>query len=321
MSSFLRNTTSAAVDKALLAKRRKGNTANGTVLTLLIAVDGEAHGGDEHAGAVDAATRTAAEHPSRILVVHHRPDSTPSRLDAEVFGAGERGPGELVVLDLHGEVAAAPASVVLPLLVPDTPVVTYWPGDAPRDPARTALGALSLRRITDAAATPDATAQLRDLAAHYTPGDTDLAWTRLTAWRSVLAAALDQDPTVVAGGTVEGEEGSPSARLLAGWLSAKLAVAVDVAPSAGPGLTEVRLDTAAGNISVRRHDGVLAMLAAPGWPERPVALKRRPLTELIAEELRRLDPDEIYAESLAAACAAVPSGVSNSALQNSGAAP
>jgi hypothetical protein len=31
-----------------------------------------------------------------------------------------------------------------------------------------------------------------------------------------------------------------------------------------------------------------------------VALQRRDIAELLAEELRRLDPDEIYGESLAA---------------------
>jgi glucose-6-phosphate dehydrogenase assembly protein OpcA len=32
----------------------------------------------------------------------------------------------------------------------------------------------------------------------------------------------------------------------------------------------------------------------PGQPERLVALKRRDFTELISEELRRMDPDQIY---------------------------
>jgi glucose-6-phosphate dehydrogenase assembly protein OpcA len=32
----------------------------------------------------------------------------------------------------------------------------------------------------------------------------------------------------------------------------------------------------------------------PGQPERLVALKRRNFTELISEELRRMDPDQVY---------------------------
>ncbi len=36
-------------------------------------------------------------------------------------------------------------------------------------------------------------------------------------------------------------------------------------------------------------------LSSPGQPDRPVALKRRDLPDLLAEELRRLDEDDVYA--------------------------
>ena len=36
----------------------------------------------------------------------------------------------------------------------------------------------------------------------------------------------------------------------------------------------------------------------PGQPDRAVALKRRETSELLAEELRRLDPDDTYAAAL-----------------------
>ena len=41
---------------------------------------------------------------------------------------------------------------------------------------------------------------------------------------------------------------------------------------------------------------------SPTHPTRPVALKRRDLAELLAEELRRLDPDDVYAETVRALC-------------------
>ena len=53
--------------------------------------------------------------------------------------------------------------------------------------------------------------------------------------------------------------------------------------------------TADGEICLDRADGSLAELAVPGQPDRHVALHRRGTAELIAEELRRLDPDEAYA--------------------------
>jgi Glucose-6-phosphate dehydrogenase subunit. len=40
-------------------------------------------------------------------------------------------------------------------------------------------------------------------------------------------------------------------------------------------------------------------------PERRVALHRRDTAELVAEELRRLEPDEVYAETLRALAAGV----------------
>ena len=60
------------------------------------------------------------------------------------------------------------------------------------------------------------------------------------------------------------------------------------------------MSTADGDVTISRPDGRVATLARPGQPDRRVALQRRDITELLAEELRRLDPDEIYGESLAA---------------------
>ena len=37
------------------------------------------------------------------------------------------------------------------------------------------------------------------------------------------------------------------------------------------------------------------MFTTPDRPDRPIALKRRSLPELLAEELRRLDEDDTYA--------------------------
>ena len=49
-----------------------------------------------------------------------------------------------------------------------------------------------------------------------------------------------------------------------------------------------------------RPDGRVANLRIPGQPDRPVALHRRDATELLSEELRRLDPDDVYARTLQA---------------------
>src|SRR5207344_1719205 len=103
-----------------------------------------------------------------------------------------------------------------------------------------------------------------------------------------------QYPAKIKSVVIESERGNPSADLLAAWLHSRLKVEVTRKVSDGPGLTAVRMGTAAGDIAITRPDGLLASYAVPGQPERLVALKRRDFTELISEELRRMDPDQIY---------------------------
>ena len=290
----LTETTTGAINDALRqARLRLGGVASGMVLTLVIVTDE-----GEQYDAVRAATVAARQHPCRILVVIIRRPKDRSRLDAEIR-VGETAPGETVLLRMYGPLGQHGDSVVTPLLLPDTPVVTWWPGMPPSVPAEDPMGALAQRRITDAAATDAPGETLSALAAAYQPGDTDLSWTRATPWRSLLAATLDQPSGPISGGTVSAEEGNPTADLIAAWLAHSLQVPVASEPSAGPGITEVSFDTADGELSISRPDGRLAHLCRPGQSERRVALHRRDTTELLEEELRRLDPDDIYAETLA----------------------
>lgn len=293
MNIDLTNTTTRKVLDALSAARhRMGGPATGKVLTLVVLTE-EASQYD----AVRASTEAAREHPCRIIVVIGRSPHGESRLDAEVR-VGETGPGETVVLRLYGQLIEHADSVVLPLLVPDTPVVAWWPGTAPDKPAEEALGALAQRRVTDARGGSDPLGTLKKLADAYEPGDTDFAWTRITGWRTLLAATLDQPHDDITGARVEADPHNPSAALLAAWLSERLAVPCTVTESHGPGITGVRLTTTAGDIAITRPDGRVATLSRPEQPDRQVALHRRPTSELLAEELRRLDPDEVYRDAV-----------------------
>jgi glucose-6-phosphate dehydrogenase assembly protein OpcA len=299
MKIDLTDTTASKINKALVQGRRAiGTPAVGMVLTLVIVTD------EENAyDALRAASDASREHPSRTLVVIKRVsrsprDRTTSRLDAEVRVGADAGTGETVVLRLYGEVLNHAQSVVLPLLLPDAPVVVWWPVNAPVDPAKDPLGALAQRRVTDTYAAEQPIQELTARAEAYTPGDTDLSWTRITPWRSMLAAALDQIACKVTAVEVEGEEFNPSCELLGMWLADRLSVPVKRSLSSGPGLTAVRLETDGGPIVLDRADGSLATLSVQGQPDRAVALKRRETSELIAEELRRLDPDDTYASAL-----------------------
>ena len=59
--------------------------------------------------------------------------------------------GQTVLLRLYGPMSEHADSVITPLLVPDTPVVTWWHGLIRAAPAGQPLGALAQRRVTDAA--------------------------------------------------------------------------------------------------------------------------------------------------------------------------
>lgn len=299
MKIDLTDTTSSKINAALMdARRAGGSTAAGMVLTLVIVTDeGSAY------DALKAANDASREHPSRTLAVIKRAGRSPraraeTRLDAEILAGSDAGSGETVILRMHGELVAHAQSVVLPLLLPDAPVVIWWPENAPQHPAQDPLGAIAQRRITDAVTAESPVGQLAQRAASYTPGDTDLAWTRITGWRSMLAAALDQYPARITSAVVEGESYNPSVELLGLWLATRLHVPVERVVTGGPGITSVTLRTEDGDIVLDRPDGLMGTLSMPGAPDRQVALKRRETAELIAEELRRLDPDDIYATTV-----------------------
>lgn len=293
MTELTETTSSAIAAEFVRARRRAGSPAMGMVMTLIFVVDEE--DADEAMRAARAASR---EHPARVLGIILGDGRGSGRVDAQV-GIGAGWTGETAMIRLRGEVTKHPASVVLPLLLPDSPVVVWWPTNAPEDPAADPLGQLARRRITDAAAVPrnKARAMLTQCRT-YSPGNTDLAWTRITTWRAILAAALDQHTARVTAATVTAERISPSADLLSAWLADRLRVKVERKVSDGPGITAVVLDTRNGPISLARGDGKLATLAVPGQPDRPVALKRRTLDELLAEELRHLDPDDVYEKTV-----------------------
>jgi glucose-6-phosphate dehydrogenase assembly protein OpcA len=297
----LPNTTTSKISKALVRIREEGGAvALGRVLTLIIA---STMGREEEA--IEAANDASREHPMRVIVVSTLEADVagppvPARIDAEIRVGGDAGASEVIVLRAYGDAASDPESLVTGLLLPDAPVVAWWPGVAPAVPAESPLGRIAYRRITDASAQPDPQAALHHLCTSYRPGDTDFAWTRLTLWRAQLAAVLDQPPYLpVTAIQVAGAADSPSTALLAAWLQLQLQVPVEYEFTTGPmshGIRSVHLTRAVGVISLEREVPGVATLTQPGQPVQDVTLKRRSLRDCLSDELRRLDPDELYGE-------------------------
>lgn len=294
----LPSTTTSRVNKKMVELRESGGAvALGRVLTLVI-VTGD---GTETEQAIQAANDASREHPARVIVVARGLREAAPRLDAQIRVGGDAGASEVIVLRLYGPLAEEGAGAVVPLLLPDAPVVAWWPTDAPECPAKDPIGALSHRRITDSAAEANPIEALQARVRSYVDGDTDLAWTRLTSWRALLAAALDLPPyEPVTAACVHGAGDSPSTDLLAGWLATYLGIPVRRSehPRGEAGIISAVLERPSGNVEIVRPDGKVGTLTQPGQPERRVALQRREVRECLAEELRRLDPDEIYEATL-----------------------
>lgn len=68
----------------------------------------------------------------------------------------------------------------------------------------------------------------------------------------------------------------------------------------------VELTRASGVLELHRPvNGNAATLSTPGQPDRTIALAHRSDAECLAEELRRLDPDDVYQEALTVGLAGV----------------
>jgi glucose-6-phosphate dehydrogenase assembly protein OpcA len=295
----LPDTTTSAVSKALVKIREEGGAvALGRVLTLVIA----ATLGEEEE-AIEAANDASREHPMRVIVVSaDRTGASASeqgRLDAEIRVGGDAGASEVIVLRAYGDTATDEEGLVTALLLPDAPVVAWWPGAAPESVAKSALGRIAQRRITDAASAVDPDSFLRSLGDSYSPGDTDFAWTRLTLWRAQLAAVLDQPPyEQITAVEVSGAADSPSTLLLAAWLQLQLEVPVHLEftgrGNGSSGIHGVRMHRASGIVELEREIPNVATLSQPNQPTHDLSLPRRSLRDCLAEELRRMGPDDLF---------------------------
>ena len=265
----------------------------GMVMTLIIVTPDE-----DAVEAMKAAQRASHEHPSRVLAVILGDARGASQVNAQV-GSGDGWGGETALIRLKGEVVKHAESVVLPLLLPDSPVAIWWPTAPPADPAADPLGALAKRRITDSAGVTrgKSTAMLAQCRA-YAPGNTDLSWTRLTPWRALLAAALDQHPLKVTGAVRHGRADQPQrrpARRVAGR------------PAQGrrhaPQLRRARASPRSRWRPRRARSPSRGPTA--GWrpsprPTDPTARSRSSAVRCppcSSEELRRLDEDDVYART------------------------
>ena len=290
----LLDTSTTAVNKKLDELREQaGVVTMGRVGTLIIKCDSQTLLEES----IEAANAASHEHPSRVLAVTAVDvDSADVRLDAQVRVGGDAGAGEVVALRLTGQLAGHADSVGIPFLLPDIPVVVWWPDIGPAVPAQDPLGKLAIRRITDATNADDPLSAIKGRLPGYTAGDTDLAWARITYWRALLASAVDQKPhEPIRSALVSGLRTEPALDIMAGWL----ANCIDGPVRRAVGELKVELERESETITLSRpQEGATATLSRTGRPDALVPLARRETRECLAEDMRRLDPDETYHAAL-----------------------
>jgi glucose-6-phosphate dehydrogenase assembly protein OpcA len=175
--------------------------------------------------------------------------------------------GEQISIEARGTAVDRVAGTLLPLLVPDVPVMLWWPrGEPAGDPRFLKFADTVDRVIVDSAtfAAPEAgLVRMAALLEHDREPSgagtaiSDLSWSRLTPWRELTAQFFDAPALVphlaeVTRVTVsyEARAGAAADRsqalLLVGWLAARLGWRTAGPPSEQPDSTTLRLAASTG---------------------------------------------------------------------------
>jgi glucose-6-phosphate dehydrogenase assembly protein OpcA len=339
------------IEQALERQRAQGGNGGGSVVRAsvanLVVVTPNRSAGQRALAAVE---ELGARAPSRCVVliaeppegrqgvrswarvVNRRPDQGPELVWEEV----------VVQTNVHPRHLTA---VVLPLLLPELPVFTWWEGTPPFGQEVFAeLTSVTDRLIVDSAAFTDPIGDLRRLAATIgtiAPAVTDCAWGRLTPWRELLAAPFSGPhlrPDRVRWVRVDAVEPTAGQHLV-GWFASRLGWELEAVRQAGDelgadyrtpaGTCQVRvvaaigssnltlvhleLDTADGPASVRVEappGHLVATVEVPGQPTGRRKVGRSPGPSSgpggLGAELQLFGRDRVFEDALAEAAGLVP---------------
>ncbi|HEV2901984.1 MAG TPA: glucose-6-phosphate dehydrogenase assembly protein OpcA [Gaiellaceae bacterium] len=181
----------------------------------------------------EAAAETLAglgeRHPSRTLLLFPQADEQDelaARVSLECYelpGIERHLCSEVIELRLHGARAEAPASIAVPLLLPDLPVFLRWRGRPDfGSPVFGQLADIVDRLVVDSAEWPDVPAAYRELVELFDRvAVSDIAWRRTLPWRRGLAHAWPELPDRLTGPPAE-------TALVAGWLDSRAGIEVEL---------------------------------------------------------------------------------------------
>jgi glucose-6-phosphate dehydrogenase assembly protein OpcA len=253
-------------------------------------------------------------HPSRAVILH--PERSGTDLDARIFAECWRPFGKTQQICSEGiEITAGKsgfdevARFLVPLRVPDLPVVLWCRGAAALEPGPLEpLFPLADKIIFDSSQAVDADSALQFLRRLRGRGRrvADLHWTRLTGWREVLAHLFDDralQPVEVktAQVTFGGTSVSTCARYFAAWIRSALPSARVALTSGagGPGLRSVTLSTSSDSLTIAIGSDHCLEVSGAGRHYRSL-LPSASEEALMHEELGILGPDAVYDRVLSA---------------------
>jgi glucose-6-phosphate dehydrogenase assembly protein OpcA len=235
---------------------------------------------------LDAARETLAglaeRHPSRTIILVPRPDEEDA-LDARVSLECFRIPAsdrilcsEVIELHLRGRRASAPASIVLPLLLPDLPAFLRWRGRPPfGSDVLDQLVAIVDRLVVDSREWGDG---MRDIANLFDrTAVSDIAWTRTRRWRAAVAKLW---PGIAEARELHVVGPANEAALLCGWLCSRLDRDVEL---------------------VHEPAGEVERVLVDGDEAPQPAEPMRSASDLLSEELDLFTRDPVYEEAVKAA--------------------
>ncbi len=221
-------------------------------------------------------------HPSRTLLLFPQ-DETRDALDAELslqcFTHEELDRhvcSEVIELRLCGRVAEAPASVILPLVLPDVPVFLRWRGQPPfGESAFEQLVDVVDRLVVDSREWPGAPACYSRLVEIFDRvAVSDIVWARTLRWRRAIAEL----PSALGARRLRVRGPLQEASLLAGWLRSRLEKPIELDHAAADRVERIELD----GHDVRARE------------ERPSP------SDLLSGELDRFSREPVYEAAVAA---------------------
>jgi glucose-6-phosphate dehydrogenase assembly protein OpcA len=228
-------------------------------------------------------------HPSRTILLLPQPHADDNRIDAraeverwEVPDTDRGLVTEVVDLTLRGSRAAAPASIVEPLLISDLPVFLRWRGEPPWGTQELdQLVGVTDRLIVNSIEWDDVPGPYARLAELFPRcAASDIAWARTSRWRSHLATLW---PAIAEVRTVRVHGTAAQAWLLCGWLRSRLR----------------RDDIVLEHEPAEQLEGVAldgeAVSLPPGDAPAP--------SDVLSDELERFTPDPVYEAAVLATLA------------------